>query len=137
MAVISELLRSEENGTISFGDYTLEAKAKVEDFEHKGDLYKVKTFKTMTKLERNGMFVYESVPGTSVENFAVKNTEVTFTVSGAKDAQITIQLEDDMDYEVFTDGIAVGGMKTNMSGKLSLSVELSEGKTVDVKVVRK
>ena len=83
------------------------------------------------------MFVYESVPGTSVENFAVKNTEVTFTVSGAKDAQITIQLEDDMDYEVFTDGIAVGGMKTNMSGKLSLSVELSEGKTVDVKVVRK
>ena len=42
-----------------------------------------------------------------------------------------------MDYEVFTDGIAVGGMKTNMSGKLSLSVELSEGKTVDVKVVRK
>ena len=83
------------------------------------------------------MFVYESVPGTSVENFVVKNTEVTFTVSGAKDAQITLQLEDDMDYEVFTDGIAVGGMKTNMSGKLSLSVELSEGKKVDVKVVRK
>ena len=137
MSVMNELIRTEENGSISFGNYKLDVKSKAEDFEHDGDLYKVKTFHEITKLERNGMFVYESVPGTSVSNFSVKNTEVTFTVSGAKDAQITIQLEDDMDYEVFTDGIAVGGMKTNMSGKLSLSVVLSEGKTVDVKVVRK
>ena len=137
MSVINELIRTEENGTISFGNYMLESKSKLEDFEHDGDLYKVKTFNEITKLERNGMFVYESVPGTSVNNFAVKNNEVTFVVSGAQDAQITIQLEEDMEYEVFTDDIAVGGMKTNMSGKLSLSVELSEGKSVEVKVVRK
>ncbi|MBQ1240271.1 MAG: endosialidase [Lachnospiraceae bacterium] len=137
MSVINELIRTEENGTISFGNYMLDVKSKLEDYEHDGDLYKVKTFHEITKLERNGMFVYESVPGTAVTNFCVKNTEVAFTVSGAQDAQITIQLEDDMDYEVFTDGAAVGGMKTNMSGKLSLSVELSEGKAVDVKVVRK
>lgn len=137
MSVINELIRTEENGTISFGNYMLDVKSKLEDYEHDGDLYKVKTFHEITKLERNGMFVYESVPGTTVTNFCVKNTEVAFTVSGAQDAQITIQLEDDMDYEVFTDGAAVGGMKTNMSGKLSLSVELSEGKAVDVKVVRK
>ncbi|MBQ2251207.1 MAG: endosialidase [Lachnospiraceae bacterium] len=137
MSVINELIRTEENGTISFGNYMLDVKSKLEDYEHDGDLYKVKTFHEITKLERNGMFVYESVPGTAVTNFCVNNTEVAFTVSGAQDAQITIQLEDDMDYEVFTDGAAVGGMKTNMSGKLSLSVELSEGKAVDVKVVRK
>ena len=40
-------------------------------------------------------------------------------------------------YEIFTDGAAVGEMKTNMSGKLSLSVELQDGKDVDVKIVRK
>ena len=137
MSVINELIRTEENGTISFGNYMLDVKSKLEDYEHDGDLYKVKTFHEITKLERNGMFVYESVPGTAVINFCVNNTEVAFTVSGAQDAQITIQLEDDMDHEVFTDGAAVGGMKTNMSGKLSLSVELSEGKAVDVKVVRK
>ena len=34
-------------------------------------------------------------------------------------------------------GVGVGGMKTNMSGKLSLSVELNEGKEVEVKIVRK
>lgn len=137
MSVINELIRTEENGSISFGNHMLDVKSKVEDYEHDGDLYKVKTYNEITKLERNGMFVYESVPGTSVNNFSVKNTEITFTVSGVQDAQITIQLEDDMDYEVFTDGVAVGGMKTNMSGKLSLSVELSEGKEVSVKVVRK
>lgn len=137
MAVINELIRSEQSGSISFGNYTLDTKSKVEDFEHDGDLYKVKTFHEITKLERNGMFVYESVPGTAVMNFAVSDSGVNFTVEGDRDAQITVQLEDDMDYEVFEDGVAVGGMTTNMSGKLVLSVELAEGKSVDVKVLKK
>ena len=112
-------------------------KSKAEDFEHDGDLYKVKTFKEITKLERNGMFVYESVPGTAVTDFSVKDTEVSFKVEGTEDAQITIQLEDDMEYEVFEDGAAIGGMKTNMSGKLSVSVELEEGTSVKVKAVKR
>ena len=41
MATISELIRSEADGTISFGDYTLGAKAKLDNFEHQGDIYKV------------------------------------------------------------------------------------------------
>ena len=137
MAVINELIRAEENGTISFGNYMLPSKSKVEDFEHDGDLYKVKTFHDITKLERNGMFVYESVPGTAVKELAVKDASVEFTVSGSQDAQITVQLEEDMEYEVFTDGAAVGEMKTNMSGKLSLAVELVDEKEVHVKIVRK
>ena len=131
MSVINELIRTEANGTLSFGNYSLAAKSKVEDFEHEGDLYKVKTFKEITKLERNGMFVYESVPGTAVTEFAVTDTTVTFKVEGFEDAQITVQ------YEIYEDGVGVGGMKTNMSGKLSLSVELNEGKEVEVKIVRK
>lgn len=108
MSVINELIRTEENGNISFGNYSLDVKSKAEDFEHDGDLYKVKTFKEITKLERNGMFVYESVPGTAVTDFSVKDTEVSFKVEGTEDAQITIQLEDDMEYEVFEDGAAIG-----------------------------
>ena len=134
MSVINELIRTEANGTLSFGNYSLAAKSKV---EHEGDLYKVKTFKEITKLERNGMFVYESVPGTAVTEFAVTDTTVTFKVEGFEDAQITVQLEDDCEYEIYEDGVGVGGMKTNMSGKLSLSVELNEGKEVEVKIVRK
>ena len=86
------------------------------------------------KLERNGMFVYESVPGTAVNHFAVDDSEVTFAVEGNQDAQITVQLEDDREYEVFIDGIAVGGMTTNVSGKLVLSVELNEGVRTEIRI---
>ena len=72
MAVVKELLRAENDGTLSFGDYTLSSKTKLDGFEFQGDIYKVKTFAEITKLEKNGMFVYESVPGTAVENFKVR-----------------------------------------------------------------
>ena len=49
MSVVSELIRTEADGTISFGNYELPAKSKKSDFEHDGDLYKVKTFKEITK----------------------------------------------------------------------------------------
>ena len=71
MTVVKELIRSELDGTLSFGDYTLDTKTKKDGFEFQGDIYKVKTFKEITKLEKNGMFVYESVPGTAVEHFEV------------------------------------------------------------------
>ena len=136
MAVVEELLRSEANGTISFGNHVLAAKKKVEDFEHKGDLYKVKTFAEITKLEKNGMFLYESVPGTSVVNFAETLEGVEFKVEGHTDAQITVGLLDDTAYEVFVSGNSVGTMTTNFGGKLSLSVGLSGEGEVLVKVVQ-
>lgn len=137
MPVVESLIRSEADGTISFGNYKLSAKSKLQDFEHDGDSYKIKTYYEITKLERNGMFVYESVPGTTVEHFQVTNDGVEFVVEGDKDAQITIQLEDDTEYEVYVDDVAVGGMKTNMSGKLMASVELNEGVGSRVKVIKR
>ncbi|MDD3369418.1 MAG: endosialidase [Lachnospiraceae bacterium] len=135
MAVVKELLRAENDGSISFGNYSLKEKAKLEDFEHAGDLYKVKTFGTMTKLEKNGMFVYESVPGTSVTEFKETESGVDFLVEGAEDAQITIGLKEDTEYEVFVEGKSVGKMSTGVSGKLSVSVELADAGEVAVKVV--
>lgn len=134
MAVVNELIRSESDGTVSFGNYLLDTKSKLSDFEHNGDLYKVKTFKEITKLERNGMFVYESVPGTAVNNLSVTDTSVTFQVEGSEDAQITLELEPETTYKVSIDSAATGAIKTNLGGKLVLSVELGEGKCADVKV---
>ena len=37
MAVVTELFRSEDNGTLSFGDYTLAQKAKKGDIQFEGD----------------------------------------------------------------------------------------------------
>ena len=137
MPVIEELICIEQDGTISFGNYKLGQKAKKSDFEYQGDMYKVKTYNEITKLERNDMFVYESVPGTAAEHFKVTDEDVEFAVEGSRDAQITIQLENDTDYAVYVDGAAVGSMKTNMSGKLSVSVELEEGVSVQVKAVKR
>lgn len=122
MAAISELIRTEGNGTLSFGDYTLGAKAKLDNYEFHGDKYKVKTFKEITKLERNGLFVYESVPGTAVTNFTEDENTVSFTVEGPEDAQITVEMEPDTEYEVFIEQASTGKMKTNLGGKLSFSV---------------
>ena len=49
-AVVKELIRTEENGGISFGNYELPTKSKASDFPYQGDVYKVKTFKEITKL---------------------------------------------------------------------------------------
>ena len=137
MSVISELIRSESDGTISFGDYSLDTKAKLDNFKHAGDLYKVKTYQEITKLERNGMFVYESVPGTTVMKFKATDEEVSFQVEGPEDTQITLELEAGTEYDIMIDGTDAGTMKTNLGGKLSISVEMDGNNAVAVTVTKK
>ena len=78
MAVIDELIREEETGALSFGNFALATKTKKDGFQYQGDSYKIKTFREITKLERNGMFVYESVPGTVVHDFRATDKAVNF-----------------------------------------------------------
>ncbi len=137
MATVKELLRAESDGTLSFGDYTLPSKTKLDNFEFEGDIYKVKTFAEITKLEKNGMFVYESVPGSTVEKFKETDSEVEFEVSAPEDVQFTLELEPDSEYEVFIDGASAGTMATNLSGKLSVSIELNPDESATVKVIKK
>ena len=134
MALVKELIRTESDGSISFGDYTLTTKSKLEDYEHAGDMLKVMTFNEITRLEKNGMFLYESVPGTAVNNFTETESGIQFTVEGPEDAQITVGLEEDKDYKVFVAGAEVGTMKTNLGGKLSISVELAGCGDVKVEI---
>ena len=134
MSVVKELIRTEENGKISFGNYELAQKSKLSDFEHDGDMYKVKTYNEITKLERNGMFVYESVPGTTVLDLSTEENKMSFLVEGPKDAQITVELEEDAEYKIVIDGEEAGKMKTNLGGKLSFSVELEQAEQVAVSI---
>ena len=136
MARVEELLRTEKDGTISFGDYTLASKTKLDNFEFEGDLYKVKTFSEITKLERNGMFVYESGPGSAVENFKATDTEVNFRISAPEDVNFTLELQPESEYEVLIGGASAGKMNTNLSGKLSVSVELGGDESTEVRIVK-
>ncbi len=124
MSVVNELIRNEADGGLSFGNFELNEKAKKEDHECAGNLYKVKTFREMTKLERDGMFVYESVPGTAVHDFKANAEGVSFTVCGSEDAQLTVGVKEDTEYEILIDGKSTGRVKSNLGGKLNLSVEL-------------
>ena len=130
------ILQAKENGTLEFGDYTLTHKGKMDNFEFEGDVYKVKTFHEVTKLEKNDMFVYESVPGSAVKEYHATADQVNFKVSSFEDIQITLELEPNQEYETFINGNSPGGMLTNVSGKLSISVELNPGEEADVKVVK-
>lgn len=134
MAVVEDLICREDDGSIGFGNYLLAQKSKVSNFENDGDIYKVKSFSEITKLEKNEMFVYESVPGTAVRHLKETASGMEFEVEGDKDAQITVELEADSEYTIEINGENTGTMKTNLSGKLSLSVELEAGRSVSVKI---
>lgn len=136
MPLVKELLRTEDDGSVSFGNYALKEKAKLDNFKHGGDLLKVKTFADITRLERNELFVYESVPGTSVLNFTETANGAVFDVEGEKDAMITLGLEENTEYRVRLDGVESGTMKTNLGGKLNFSVELTAGTPVHVEIHR-
>ena len=90
----------------------------------------------ITKLEKNGIFVYESVPGSTVTDFTADGKEVSFSVEAAKDIGFTLELEPSQEYKVFLDEVELGTMKTNLGGKLNVSIELDEGKKAAVKVVK-
>ena len=136
MSTVSELIRSEADGGLSFGDYTLGAKAKLDNFEHAGAKYKVKTFREITKLEKNGMFAYESVPGTAVTGMKNTEDEMSFMVEGWEDCSITVELEPDTEYKILVDGTNIGKMKSNLAGKISISVEIEPEKQSKVQVIK-
>ena len=69
--------------------------------------------------------MFMNLPGTSVEHFAGSENGVSFTVEGTEDAQITLGLEEDTEYDVKINGEDAGRMRTNLGGKLNVSVELA------------
>ena len=109
MPVVNELIRSEADGAISFGNYKLDTKSKLPDFEHCGDTYKVNDFKAT-------------------------DTSVSFMVEGNEDAQITLGLEEGTSYDIRINDKDAGTMATNMGGKLVLSVEFDGEKPVKVDI---
>ena len=136
MANVKELLRTEENGTISFGDYSLDTKTKLSDFKFEDNTYKVKTFKEITRLEKNGGIVYESVPGSAVHDYKETERQIAFVVEAVDDIHITLEVEPEKEYKVFVDDTNIGKMKSILGGKIDFSIELNEGETAKVQVVK-
>ena len=109
-----DIISTSENGKLAFGNYELPEKQKKEDFPHCGD----------------------PVPGTNVTDFEENDNGLFFKVESDKDSQITVGLEENTEYDISIDGKSIGKMKSNGSGKVSFSVELSKGEVKDIKIVK-
>ena len=136
MGVVEELIRKDEKGTLSFGNYLLDTKTKKSDFQYEGAVDKIKTFREITKLERNGALVYESVPGSTVTNFRGNSEAAEFDVEAAGDISFTLEMEPSQEYKLVVDGVSAGRIPTNVGGKLNASLELDQGSSASVKIVK-
>ena len=136
MAVVNEIIRVENDGALSFGNYELPEKTKVLDFEVDGRLYKAKTFCEVTKLKRDGALVYESIPGTAVHNFKITDKGLNFSVEGGGSSQITLELEANTEYKLTISDVVVGNVKSTVSGKVNFSVDCTkEAQSVKLKKI--
>ena len=112
MSVVEELIRKDDKGTLSFGNYLLSTKTKKSDFQ------------------------YESVPGSAVTNFKGNKEVVEFDVEALGDIGFTLEMEPSQEYKLVVNGVSAGRIPTNVGGKLNASLELDEGQTVSVKIVK-
>ena len=69
--------------------------------------------------------------------FKATEEEISFQVEGAEDAQITLELEAGTEYDIQINGTDAGVMKTNLGGKLSISVEFDGNSIVTVGISKK
>ena len=136
MSVVEELIRKEDNGTLSFGNYLLDTKTKKADFPFEGASYKIKTFNEITRLEKNGTMVYESDPGSAVTNFRGNKEVAEFEVEAAGDISFTLEMEPSTEYKLVVNGVSAGRIPTNLGGKLNASLELDDGSKASVKVIK-
>lgn len=136
MSVVEELICKDEAGTLSFGNYLLDTKTKKSDFLYEGASYKIKTFREITKLEKNGVLVYESVPGSVVTGFRGNKDVAEFEVEALGDISFTLEMEPDSEYKLVIDGVSAGRIPTNVGGKLNASLSLNEGIKVKVKIIK-
>ena len=123
MSVIHEIIRAEADGGLSFGDYEAAEKKKA-SLGHEGSEYYVKTYTDITRLEKNGMLLLETVPGAAVHNLRVEAEKISFSLEGREDTRITIEAEPDEIYRIHINGHNIGNVKSNVSGKVVFSMEL-------------
>lgn len=127
MNLKENIIVTNEDGSLNFGDYKLAEKTKIEDYEYQGDILKIKTFSEVTKLKRNGNLLYESDPGSVVTAYKISDNGVSFTVDAKEDLQITLGVKGDTQYKIVINGKEIDTMKSKIGGKLSFHVDLDNG----------
>ncbi|OOB80217.1 MAG: hypothetical protein BEN19_06110 [Epulopiscium sp. Nuni2H_MBin003] len=126
MPVIEEIIRKNDDNSLSFGNYKLDKKTKVLDFLVDDSKYKAKSFREVTKLKKDGKLVYESIPGTVIHNFITNEHKTTFNIEGYANTQITLELTPKQTYEFKVDDEVVALIKATPTGKINLTIEATD-----------
>ena len=127
--IVEEILIVEEDGTLSFGNHEAEKKQKIENFPYEGNTYKISTYKEATRLEKNEELVLETIPGATFHNFSKEEdlSRISFSIEGFPTSTIvTVQLEENEVYRIMAGKDNLGSMKSNISGKVKFSVDLTK-----------
>jgi hypothetical protein len=133
MSVVNEILKV-ENNYLCFGNYLVTEKQKLENFDFNGDKYKVKTHNEITRLEKNGKMILETVPGCTIHKFSMNENEISFEAEGFENTQITLELEQNQNYKLKIDDVVISTSKSNPFGKFSFSITLtSSPRFVEIK----
>ncbi len=117
---------------INFGNYNIKEKLK-ESIEFLGDIYYIKTHNALTRLEKNDVLVYESVPGTAVKNFIDSSDYIEFEVSAEGEASIILAVEDGIKFNLYIDNNEYKNDVTLTGGKLNINV-ISNNNFVKIRV---
>lgn len=125
MAVIQEGIILNEDNTLSFGNYHLNEKLKITDFNVNGDLYSVRTYKDITRISKNGKLLLETVPGATIHNLSVEEYKTNFSIEGFGDTLVTLELEASVNYSLYINDVNIDKIKTNLVGKINFSTTLS------------
>lgn len=125
MAVINEIIRVENDNSLSFGNYETDVKQKIDDFEVNGDMYVVRTYNKATRITKNSALLLETNPGSAIHNLKVTDKVVTFNAEGIGNTSFTLELEGETNYKVYVDDLNIGKIKSSLAGKLNFSAELS------------
>jgi hypothetical protein len=120
-----EEIINHHNNVLNFGNYNLTQKHKEDNFEFAGNIYKIKTYRDITRLEKNGIMIFESTPGTSVINFNYVQDEVFFGISGMQSTIVTMKMKENQFYDLRIDDNIFDTIRTNEFGKLSFNLFLS------------
>lgn len=125
---MTETLIREEDNTLSFGNFESKTKQKFEGFMFEGNSYNVKTYSESTRLTKNKELLLETVPGSNIHHFHKEDLEAAFGITGFTNTTITVQLQEDTIYRISAGKNKLGSMSSGLSGKLSFSLDLSDGK---------
>ena len=126
MPIVKKGIIIDEDKFLSFGNYKLKEKHKITDFDFFGEKLELKTYQKNTRLKKNGMIFFESIPGSAVHKMNINNSPIQFYITGLKTTDITISLQPDTMYRIYADNSDLGETKSTMSGKITFSLDLDD-----------